>query len=255
MKILLTRIWHLLWGFRLLITVVIIAICAWFVYGKISDFIRVTDKEKAALQLELKKTRPLATINGQLVQEIQQVKKVTSKQIADASDSIFKLKDKERKLIKENQRLAVIAQTVSLGDTIIAGYDADVHPDITGLSCDSLKELFEYAIVTPADFDYVTDSITLAGTVQMDGVAVHTIEIPDTLYERDVRKKTGFLNLGRQQFTQIYHTNPMFKSDAATVFTVNKTPNWWYKTGKPVLAGTVSSIITYFLVTSIINSK
>lgn len=205
-----------------------------------------------ALALNLKLTNVVPTTTGQLVQEVK-IDKASSAQLKALSDSVFNLRKDKQKLIKQINRLAITKQSVDLKAPIIAQYVSKSDTDSTGIviNSDNCDSLLKHAVITPAPFTYESDSITLAGTVLKEGVKIDLLHVPDTLYERDVKQKTGFLNLGRKNSAQIYHTNSMFSSDEAQVFTVNKTPNWWHRTGKPASAAVISAVITTAIVKAI----
>jgi hypothetical protein len=250
----LVRIFNFLWRYRLISITVVLLCCAWPLYNSISGFIHVFHKQEKQLSLALKKVTTLETTNGQLVQEAKQYKVVSSDQIARASDSIFKLKDSEQKLIKANKRLSVIAMQVQLGDTIKAAF-TEPQPNLDSMDCDSLLQMYQYAVFTPAPFEYESDTLNISGIVQTDGISITSLYIPDTMYERDVVKKRGLFGWGRQSSTQIYHSNSMFSNMGAAVYTVKKQPTWWQKTGKPVSVATIATTIGVIVTKAILNSQ
>lgn len=245
-----TTIIKFLKKYRLVLAAVLLLVIGFLLRGYITSLQDTNQELDAALSIQLDSTTTLRTKNQDAVYQVEHIKKTSAAQLKKQSDSIFNLQGREQKLVKEVSKLTVIAQSVRLGDTIKARYTSD-QPDIANLSCDTLAEILQYAVFTPAPFNYTSDSISLEGIVETDGVAITKVDILDTLYHRDIKLKTGFLNLGRREAAQIYHTNSLFHSNGAAVYAVDKTPGWWYKTWKPAVAAGIASAITYFIVNSL----
>jgi hypothetical protein len=226
-------------------------------YNYVAGLFSQRDKLKQDLVLKQTEIKQLVNKNNQLVSVVTKVQKVSSDQLRRASDSIFKLKDKEARLQKEVTRLSVLNQAVKLKGTITASYKDTGKIDTADYSCEELQKIVDKAVITPSAFSYESDSISLTGTV-MDkntGVQINSLYMPNTMYERDIVKKSGFLGLGRKRETQLYNTNPLWSNDSAAVYTVDKSPNWWYRTGKPTAAAGIATAVTIIIMKSIINAS
>lgn len=236
------------WLSRLLDVAIIITVLIGFALQQ-----KNSDKSALALDLSLKETKRLQTVNGQLVQETSLMKARTSAQLKIASDSIFKLNKEEDKRIKEVTRLSKMLISVKLKEPITAGFVDTFHPDVESMSCDSLKAYAQNCVTLPKEFRYVSDTINFYGAVLRNSIRLDGLVIPNTFYSRDVVKKSGFMNLKRSTATQIYNTNSMFSVDSAAVFYVDKTPSRWVRTGKPVAAASVATVITIIVMKAILS--
>lgn len=202
---------------------------------------------ESMLDTTLQPTVKFTNLNSDTVAQVE-IKAASPEQLKEASEKIFKLTSANEKLIKEVSRLTIQLQVANLQNPITAVYDDTSRIGL--VSCDSLKAMLPLMVKVPKRFSYHSDSITLAGIVKAGGVDITTIEVRDSLTARDVKLKTGFLNLGRKYTTQIHHSNPLFRTDSALVFTIERKPTFWHKTGKPAVAATLSAAVTYFIINS-----
>ena len=177
---------------------------------------------------------------GQLVTENTALKAENSKVIADLTDSIFKLKIKDATMLKSKQSYTRINQEINVKDKT-----ADYIPDekeenkpiaaAPGIDTTNLMRV-------PQRFLYTDTSVTFAGTVKKSGVTMDSISIKNTTHLREVTKKKGFLNLGRETTVQAINSNPAVINTGISTIRVQARPNWWNRWGKPVAAAVLAGI-------------
>ena len=190
------------------------------------------------MSIVLKKLEIVESSNVNLVKQVQDIKSASASELRRVSDSIFKVVGKDYKNEKGVDRFAVTKESVDLHTPIVAEFKgAQVQP----AGNDSCLKI-------PALFGYESDSISFDGVIDTNGVALTGLHIPNTMYARDVISKSGFLNLGRKSETQLYNTNSLWSNDSAAVYKVDKTPNWWYRWGKPTLIAAGSATLTGIIV-------
>lgn len=201
----------------------------------------VPQKELTPIELALHKADSIAAVNGQLVQQVNMQRHISSEQLRMLSDSIFKLNKKDAEHVKKIERLSVMQQSADLKQPITARFTDTVYRD-TG-ACNNPNY-----VRVPRRYELHSDSISIGGTVAKQGITIDLLHVPDTLWERDVVRKTGFLKMGRKRSVQIYHSNSLFRTDSAAAYSVDKTATWWQRTGKPVAGLIIGAVGTGLLI-------
>lgn len=204
------------------------------------------DEPATSFSASLQRPKYLQTTDGGQVAEVV-TQEITSDQIAHIADSAFKLKNSEINKLKEAHRLEILKMSLRLKDTIIAGYTDTSRPDLASIECDSLRKLLDMAIFPPAEYRYISDSITQHGYVLQNGVSIDSLYIPFTLTGRDVIKKKGLFNLGQEYTTQVRPSNTLLQVDSMAVYQVRHRVSWWHRWGKPALAGIITGTAVHML--------
>lgn len=180
---------------------------------------------------------------NQVIYESSVAKINNESQIKKLSDSIFSLKRKDEKQVKQIQALIRVSQRVKI-DTIEIPYIDSVD------RYDSSLVAKNTVVIPPKRFKDSTSNYQIDGTVLLDKVLINSLTLPDTSSLRIVEKKEGFFKK-RETVIQGVHSNPLFSTNGMqTVIKRGDRPSRWQRWIKPVIAGAISSFITYKIIHS-----
>lgn len=199
---------------------------------------------------------------NQVIAESEQLEAKSSDDVKALTDSIFALKKREARKVKEVDNYARIVQEYRRG-SVVAGWTNTGHvPDTNVGDIDIPRKrdmpIFGTSITAagspgdtgfirvPKPFAFQDSALSLFGYVTRAGVEVDTVVMRNTLHLVTAQVKSGLF--GRKVTTVMaLNTNPYVKTTGLASVQVKHEANWWQRWGKPA-AGLVLGIVgTYYI--------
>lgn len=194
-------------------------------------------KDKLSLDSVAAQMRSFKNSNGQLVAENYFLKARSSEEIRLLTDSIFKLSKKESKKIKEVDGYTRIDQEIKISPKAAEIKEAQPAQPVAIIDT-------SHMIRVPASFEYIDSAIMFSGTVTKTNVYLDSFSLRNTVHLREVKKKTGFLNLGRETTVQAINSNQNIITTGAVSIRVENRVSWWHRWGKPVVFAALAAVAT-----------
>lgn len=200
-------------------------------------------KEKEAENWKAKSVYQAAQIdsfkNSKGIQVVEQKVAETNdaKEIKKISADIFDLKKSLERQIKLVTALVRVTQEAKIADSFIEFEPAPPHPkDSALINPDSV-------IIPPMKFSHFTDNYSIDGVVELKGVRINSLIIPNTISFRIAEKKEGFFK-PRQTVVQAINSNPLYVNKGAQSIVLKQKTSAWNKVIKPALFFAAGSFIT-----------
>jgi hypothetical protein len=153
------------------------------------------------------------------------------RQLKQYADSIFNLKKEYNGKIA---RLTEITQRIRV-DSVSIPFDTAAQRAAYEEMKGNMELIKERTIPVPAPFAYEDSTFEISGIVQKDGVKINSVELPNTLYQREIEQRYGFLKLKRRTVVQSFNTNPHVEVIGGVTTTVEHKTSAWNRWIKPVL--------------------
>lgn len=209
----------------------------WF-RPKVSD-----ERDVAAMLHALDSVSNLAktfeNANGKLVSDNVALVAKNEGMLREMSQAVFNLKSDQERLVKEVRYLTLIKQQVRY-DSVFLRYD-------TAQRIPLIAEGRSDSIAVPQHFTQVDTSAGVFGRVLKEGVVLDSVWVNNNIWLRHGVRKTGFLNLGREDFVQAMNTNPMVRTTGLGTVTYRQRPSAWNRWIKPTVAAGLAAGLTYWI--------
>lgn len=158
-------------------------------------------------------------------------------EIKKLSAEIFALRKSQERQIKLVTALVRVSQEAKITDSFIVFEPAPPHPkDSALINPDSV-------IIPPMKFSHFTDNYSIDGVVELKGVRINSLIIPNTISFRIAEKKEGFFK-PRQTVVQAINSNPLYVNQGAQSIVLKPKTSAWNKVIKPALFFVAGSFIT-----------
>lgn len=150
----------------------------------------------------------------------------TKESLKNYTDTIFDLKRKNEKKIKEVISYYSNRTTVVIDSFIVNTVDSIPYPEYI---TDSFAR--ENMVTVPRTYDVDSANFKFNATVKKEGLTINSLVIPDTTYGRFVELKSGDIKY------QFFNTNPYIKIDGANsaVYKKPKKTFWSHVKEKGIL--------------------
>jgi hypothetical protein len=192
-----------------------------------------------ALDSVSNRAKTFENANGQLVTDNTALVAKSEGLLRDMSQAVFNLKSDQERLVKEVRYLTLIKQQVRY-DSVFLRFDSTQRvPLIADGRSDS--------IAVPQHFNQVDTSAGVFGRVLKEGVVLDSVWVNNNIWLRHGVRKTGFLNLGKEDFVQAMNTNPMVRTTGLATATYRLRPNAWNRWIKPTVAAGLAAGLTYWI--------
>lgn len=172
-----------------------------------SDSSRIID----SLTLANQRLDSLVNIQGQMIFEQEAIVTESKEAIVDLTDSIFKLKNKHDRQIKQVIAYYKGTTQTHLDSVFIPYTDTLLQRKFEDSIRQKCQEVLKYVsdsfILVPRKVKHETPYYHFTGTVKKEGLEINHLSFPDTLQLRFITKKGGFLKKPTYQ-VQFFHSNP-----------------------------------------------
>lgn len=170
---------------------------------------------------------------------------VTEQRVAQTNDAaeikrlsaqLFELDARQERRIKKVEALVSVRQIARITDTLIQ-FDRDTVYRAAGgmIPADSV-------VIPPRDFKAANAFYSISGTVQLQGVRINDLTLPNTVSFRIADKKVGLFKTDK--VVQVINSNPYFSNTGASSITLKHRVNAWNKWIKPVGAAVLTALLT-----------
>lgn len=130
------------------------------------------------------------------------------KEISKYADSIFALKNKDKKNYKSTISYNRTYINTNIKDTLYIPFINDTtNVILTSLEKDITEEYMSNSIRVPKTFELDSNYFKIKGNVSKEGINIISLSIPDTISGRFIEKKNGFLKSKSIEY-QVFNTNP-----------------------------------------------
>jgi hypothetical protein len=155
-------------------------------------------------------------------QQIVEIKAANARELRRYSDSIFNLRKKYNGVVRQ---LSQVKQAV-----VVSGIKIPLKEDTAAR--DSTTPMS----VSRKIFEFDSASLKIRGVVWRDTIEIKSIELENTLSQRIITRRSGFLGLRRTVVVQAMNSSPYFYNTNMQTTTVKPTPTAWNRWIKPALA-------------------
>lgn len=157
-------------------------------------------------------------------------------EIKKLSEQLFELDRKQERRIKKVETLVSVRQVARVTDTLIE-YERDTVYRAAGttISPDSV-------VIPPRDFKASNEFYSISGTVQLKGVRINDLTLPNTVSFRIADKKVGLFRTDK--VVQVINSNPHFTTTGTSSIVLKDRVNAWNRWIKPVGAAVLASLLT-----------
>jgi hypothetical protein len=199
-------------------------------------FIRFCNNPEEPLYVPDRERPHIDTIyNNDSMKVYQQALRVISdahaRQLKQYADSIFNLNKRYNGKIA---RLTEIVQRIRV-DSVKIHFDSAAQNAAFDSLHGDMELIRERTIPVPAPFAYADSTFEISGIVQKDGVKINSVELPNTLYQREIEQRYGFLKLKRRTVVQSFNTNPHVEVVGGVTTKIEHKTSAWNRWIKPVL--------------------
>jgi hypothetical protein len=187
---------------------IIVLLLLSIIVGYYKDELNKKDDKIGILSLKVQTLDSFVNKQGKTIKEQEVISLKDKETLKDYTDSIFDLKNKNERKVKEvhayyKNKIRVVV------DTFTAKYTDTIIQQIPCL--DSLN--LEYVIV-PKDFEKVDSFYTIQGTVKKEGIDINNFEMKDSIYGRFITEKGGIFKADKIKY-QTFNTNPYIKIEGS----------------------------------------
>jgi hypothetical protein len=179
--------------------------------------------EFSLVQLDNQKLDSIRNEQGKTIYTQQVVILENQKVLNDYTDSIFDLKRKHERKVKDV--IAYYKNTTLTRVDSFWVYEVDSIPYPIYITDNFVRDSM---ITVPRTYKVENPYFNFNGTVKKDGLMINSLSLPDTIQGRFVTRKGGFLKSETIEY-QYFNTNPYVKQQNANSVTYKEKGKFWRK--------------------------